>query len=176
MIKEEDNIPQHLYRHYNKEGVLLYVGISLSAINRLGQHKDHAHWFSLISRVEIESFSSRAEVRNAEISAINKENPLYNLQRPTLKEQKTIYQDAKDDLVKRIVTFNITYSIYDLVNILGIRQSQILKEIEKGLLSCVELPGLATSRNPNPKKKIRITGWQLIDYIEQLERKNGYSK
>ena len=145
MIKEEDNSPQHLYRHYNKEGVLLYVGISLSAINRLGQHKDHAHWFSLISRVEIESFSSRAEVRNAEIAAINKENPLYNLQRPTLKEQKTIYQDAKDDLVKRIVTFNITYSIDDLVNILGLRKSQILKEIEKGLLSCVELPGLATS-------------------------------
>jgi hypothetical protein len=45
---------EHLYRHFDKDGTLLYVGISLSAINRLGQHKDNAHWFSSIKRVEIE--------------------------------------------------------------------------------------------------------------------------
>lgn len=177
MSKEEENITrQYLYRHYNKEGALLYVGISLNAINRLGQHKDHAHWFDLISKVEIESFSSRCEVRKAEIVAINKENPLYNLQRPSLKEEKTTYQDAKDVLIKRIVSFNAVYKIDDICNVLGIRRTSVLKEIEKGTLSCIEIDGTVRSNIPNPKKIIRITGWQLIDYIEQLERKNACSK
>lgn len=168
---DKDRSTQHLYRHYCAEGGLLYVGISLSAINRLGQHKDHSHWFSKISRVEIESFASRAEVISAERLAISKENPLYNIQRYKLKEEKTKYQDAKDDLIKRVIQFNVTYSVDGIASALGIRPSQVLKEIEQGRLSCIEIDGWVKSNIPNPKKIIKITGWQLIDYIEQLDNK-----
>lgn len=67
-----------LYRHYDKDGVLLYVGISLSAIARLAQPRRGARWFEYISRVEIEQFDSRKEALQAEKDAIAKEQPFYN--------------------------------------------------------------------------------------------------
>ena len=32
----------HPYRHYDKNGNLLYVGVSLSSLQRLGQHKSNS--------------------------------------------------------------------------------------------------------------------------------------
>jgi hypothetical protein len=121
--------------------------------------------------VDIETYSTREEVRSAEIVAINKEKPLYNLQRPSLKEEKTLYQEAKDELVKRIVKFNVMYTVEEAASVLGVRRSSVIAEMGKGALSFIELEGRIRSNVPNPKKLIRITGWQLIDFIEQLERK-----
>lgn len=66
-----------LYRHYNEMGELLYVGISLSAINRLSQHKTSG-WFIEIAKVDIEQFETRMLALNAEETAIKKEKPKYN--------------------------------------------------------------------------------------------------
>lgn len=72
----------YLYRHFDKDGALLYVGISLSAVQRLGQHKDHSHWFQQIARVEIEEHPTRAAALLAESKAIRDENPKFNIIRP----------------------------------------------------------------------------------------------
>lgn len=66
-----------LYRHWGKNGDLLYVGISLSAVNRLSQHKD-SFWFDEIEKVTIESFANREVLKLAEIEAIRNERPLHN--------------------------------------------------------------------------------------------------
>jgi len=50
-----------LYRHFDRCNRLLYVGVSLKAIRRLMDHRDHAHWFDQIVRVEIEQFSTRED-------------------------------------------------------------------------------------------------------------------
>ena len=160
----------HLYRHYDKDRTLLYVGISLSSIQRLGQHKDNAHWFSQISIVEIEHFETRKEASDAEKIAISKENPLHNLYRPTVTEQKTAYQESKDDLVTRIVNFNPTYTPIDIVIILGMQKKAVQDEMDNGNLGYIEVDGRKSSRWPVKKKRL-ITGWQLIDYIELLERR-----
>jgi GIY-YIG catalytic domain-containing protein len=68
-----------LYRHFDADGTLLYVGISLSALNRLGQHKQNAEWFDKIARVAIEKFPTRAAALEAEHNAIKEEKPLYNV-------------------------------------------------------------------------------------------------
>lgn len=68
-----------LYRHFDADGVLLYVGISINAINRLGQHKTNSEWFGKIHRVEIIKFETDDLVRNAEIYAIKTEKPLHNV-------------------------------------------------------------------------------------------------
>ena len=68
-----------LYRHFNKAGDLLYVGVSLSALHRLGQHSDHSEWFRSIAKVTIEHFETRSEALNAEREAIGKERPLHNI-------------------------------------------------------------------------------------------------
>ena len=68
-----------LYKHYDSEGVLLYVGISLSATNRLYQHKSESHWYHNIARVDIENFPSRVELMAAEIKQIRELGPLHNI-------------------------------------------------------------------------------------------------
>jgi excinuclease UvrABC nuclease subunit len=72
--------PAQLYRHFGDDGTLLYVGISLSAIQRLAQHRDHAHWFEQIKRVEMQQFPTREEALAAEREAIAREQPLFNIQ------------------------------------------------------------------------------------------------
>jgi hypothetical protein len=71
--------PTQLYRHFDDEGRLLYVGISLSAITRLAQHRSASHWSRAIVRVEIEHFDTRREALMAEAKAIIEERPLHNI-------------------------------------------------------------------------------------------------
>lgn len=68
----------YLYRHFNKSGKLLYVGISICALERLRQHRDDSTWFDDIATVEIERFATAKEAIAAEIVAIQKEKPLHN--------------------------------------------------------------------------------------------------
>lgn len=67
-----------LYRAFDEQGVLLYVGISLSAIMRLSAHRRSSGWYGRCARLEITSFPSRSEALAAEIDAIVKENPVFN--------------------------------------------------------------------------------------------------
>jgi hypothetical protein len=67
-----------LYRHFSKDNRLLYVGISISVMARLQQHKS-SPWWRDISYITFERFSSCTIAKAAERMAIEKENPLYNI-------------------------------------------------------------------------------------------------
>ncbi|MEO1720939.1 MAG: hypothetical protein AAFR84_00890 [Pseudomonadota bacterium] len=67
-----------LYRHYDADGVLLYVGIALNHVSRLSQHMASASWFYEIARIEVEHFDSRLAAETAERIAIRDERPLHN--------------------------------------------------------------------------------------------------
>ena len=67
-----------LYRHFDLNGNLLYVGISLSALSRLHQHEQEAHWFNRIDVIQLEQFATRPEALAAEKDAIQIERPAYN--------------------------------------------------------------------------------------------------
>jgi excinuclease UvrABC nuclease subunit len=73
-------VKNYLYRHFDKNDRLLYVGISLSVFQRLAQHRSRAHWFEQICRVEMEQFATREEAKAAERVAIKREKPLFNIQ------------------------------------------------------------------------------------------------
>jgi len=73
------NEPTQLYRHFDAQDRLLYVGISLSTVARLTQHRISSDWYSQISRVEIQKFDTRSEAEGAEWEAIQKEKPIYNI-------------------------------------------------------------------------------------------------
>ncbi|MFL9922575.1 hypothetical protein PQR75_46670 [Paraburkholderia fungorum] len=70
--------PTDLYRHFDADGTLLYVGISLSAIARLKQHKSAAGWRGKITKVTIETLPSREAALDAESAAIKTERPVWN--------------------------------------------------------------------------------------------------
>ena len=77
-VKGEKELHQ-LYRHWDAEERLLYVGISLSAVGRLSQHRKTALWYERIAKVTIENFNSREELEAAEKEAIKREKPLHNI-------------------------------------------------------------------------------------------------
>jgi excisionase family DNA binding protein len=71
----------NLYRHYDAEGKLLYVGISLSAVKRLSEHMKEACWADKIVKVEIETFETREKALDAETNAIQTESPTHNIKK-----------------------------------------------------------------------------------------------
>jgi hypothetical protein len=74
------SVRTQLYRHYDKHGRLLYVGISLSAVKRLAAHRAGSDWARAIYRVQIQTFTTRAKALKAELRAIKNEGPLFNIQ------------------------------------------------------------------------------------------------
>jgi hypothetical protein len=68
-----------LYRIWGNDGQLLYVGISKSALSRLGQHLTEKPWAEEISNVTIETFPTRELAAAAEVAAIKAERPLHNV-------------------------------------------------------------------------------------------------
>jgi len=75
---EKSSFIVSLYRHFSEDRMLLYVGISLSTLVRLGQHRSHAHWFNKIAYITIEWFENRKQALEAETKARLNEGPLYN--------------------------------------------------------------------------------------------------
>ena len=70
---------QALYRLYNADRELLYIGISKSALGRLAQHLDDKPWADEIATVKIERHPvSRFEIEQMERDAIIAERPRYN--------------------------------------------------------------------------------------------------
>ena len=68
-----------LYRIWGIDDQLLYVGISKSALSRLGQHLTEKSWAADIVNVTIETYSTRELAAAAEIAAIKAEKPLHNV-------------------------------------------------------------------------------------------------
>lgn len=70
-----------LYRWFDKDDNLLYVGISYSAMVRASQHKAKSNdgWYDLAVKSTTENFDSRDAALKAESIAIKTEKPKYNL-------------------------------------------------------------------------------------------------
>ena len=154
---------QHLYRHFDKTGALLYVGISLSTVKRLSEHKQGSHWYRDIVRVEIEHYETREEAIAAEIAAIRAENPLHNIQRH-LEVLKPTAMVAKSD--QSIVVFKAMYSLSDAAGTLDISHNMLLRLIDDKKIGFVIVGHRHNAQGSKPI--LKITGWQLIAFLEAL--------
>jgi hypothetical protein len=69
-----------LYRCFDSDGVLLYVGMSRSLGRRLEAHAKGSVFAPWLARVDIdgESHETRESVRAAEVLAIMSEDPVFN--------------------------------------------------------------------------------------------------
>lgn len=68
-----------VYRAYDADGRLLYVGSSVDVGGRLRHHVDHAPWWPSLSCVTTESFDTPDMAREAELGAIAAEHPRWNV-------------------------------------------------------------------------------------------------
>jgi len=175
MIMEETR--QHLYRHFDEWENLLYVGVSLSAIQRLAQHKHQSHWFNSIEKITIERFLTRKEALEAERTAIQKENPLHNVALKNIPDPKMLRitedkrEDSRVNLTNHIVEFKPMYSFEDAAHVFGVGTSKIKEWCEVGKLGYVVISKRWNAQYNKWSLKKRITGWQILDYIENLEIK-----
>jgi predicted GIY-YIG superfamily endonuclease len=80
LYRENGNREHWVYRLYDAEDTLLYVGMTFQQHTRYEEHR-RKWWGEQIARVEWESFPNRKTARDAEGIAINDENPVYNTRR-----------------------------------------------------------------------------------------------
>jgi hypothetical protein len=52
--------PHVVYRAYDRDGCLLYVGVSLNPLGRMSAHKASSGWWSQVARIDIEHLPNRA--------------------------------------------------------------------------------------------------------------------
>lgn len=68
-----------VYRHYDINKNLLYVGITNNLFGRTMQHEQTATWYNDISLITVEHFVEREEAINKESLYIKELNPKHNI-------------------------------------------------------------------------------------------------
>lgn len=111
IMTRRDNSTYSLYRHFDADHNLLYVGISLSTLQRIGEHKSSAVWFDLIALVTIERFSNKAKALEAEKAAIKNEGPFYNVVHGPIEKLETMAELRRIKKAKTDEDDAISFSI-----------------------------------------------------------------
>lgn len=68
-----------LYRMFNADEKLLYIGLTKNPSDRFTQHSRDKHWWSDVSVIRVEHFATRRDLMNAEAKAIKYEKPIHNI-------------------------------------------------------------------------------------------------
>lgn len=68
-----------LYRYFDSDGQLLYVGITGDNTKRQSQHRRNSFWFGEIASATFEHFDDRISALEAEATAIQEEKPKFNI-------------------------------------------------------------------------------------------------
>lgn len=67
-----------IYRHWDANDLLLYIGQSVDLPRRMRAHKSGSHWYTSVVKITIEWFPSQYEATLAELAAIRGESPVHN--------------------------------------------------------------------------------------------------
>jgi predicted GIY-YIG superfamily endonuclease len=89
---------QALYRFYDSNKILLYVGISKNLMTRFQNHYESKTWINQVAETKVEWFESRKLAGLQERAAIRWEYPLYNKQSVVIgsKEEKHFHALSTD--------------------------------------------------------------------------------
>jgi hypothetical protein len=157
----KEGVPTALYRHFDGEGRLLYVGISLSPTYRLSQHRVSSSWFVRISRISVEWFHNRDTALEAERRAIKAEKPEYNIVHKVNAKQQRLAELAEEscaELTMKVTRFDASHGFKGAAHLAGIRPAKMAAALFHG-----DLPYYLDGDN------VVITGWSLIAFIEALQ-------
>ena len=161
------NETTQLYRHWDADGNLLYVGITAAADQRLKEHvsgSSRSHWSFEIATVTVETFHSRREALEAERRAIFSEAPKYNIgaagspaklvKKPKLKAPQTAIEDG------RVFLWQPTYNVSEVAKLFDVTPGRVKSFMDDGLLGYVAIP---SGRYP----KRLVTFDQIEDFLAQ---------
>lgn len=153
-IVEVEDRPTHLYRHFDSTGRLLYVGISYNVMKRMKDHSKASHWFTEVSRIEVDLFPCRADAEIAEYRAIKAERPMYNDKHNDLPHTQECYAGITDLLFHDFVEYNLkrTYDPSSAGALSGVHYCDLMDDIQDGKISTVE----------GHKGYWELSGWQVL--------------
>jgi excinuclease UvrABC nuclease subunit len=84
-----------IYRCYDADGSLLYIGSSINVEQRLEAHQSTSFWRCHVARVRLQIAPDELTARRLEAKAIRAENPRFNLQHRPPRSQWS-EQDFRD--------------------------------------------------------------------------------
>lgn len=75
------DVPTCLYRLFDRDGRLLYIGITVNPPSRFAQHAEDKAWWAEVDpeSVSVVWFDTRAEAEKLELLAVRDERPLHNV-------------------------------------------------------------------------------------------------
>jgi hypothetical protein len=158
-IVGEEVIKHHLYRHFDADGLLLYVGISINAINRLYQHSNASAWFDEIKTITIEHFDSLDAVVNAERTAIRDEKPKWNSQ--AYEPRQVTNQTGDFDLEW---VYDCYLTVEEIYKKHAISQQSVLKMIRDGKWRYY-VNKIKKKNGPFFKVEIRVNAMDFQEYM-----------
>lgn len=93
------NIKTALYRHFDENDCLLYVGISSRLPQRNREHKSFSHWFQAVTKITVSWFQCRDDALSAEYMAIKTEKPVHNKIHSSIDEGGCVVVKIPDELI-----------------------------------------------------------------------------
>lgn len=187
-VKKENYVrgkSAELYRYFNKDNTLLYIGESLHAVGRACQHRAVSSWYFESTTMTIERFDCKKDARAAERIAIKEEKPLHNIVHNNKiadavpvkatgvngKEEYTGLVTKKDDpwakrakedrmILLRSVVYKPLYRLSEAAEMLCINATKLKELAAAGEISVIIADNL----------RMYVTGWALIDYLENMQK------
>ena len=92
-----------LYRHFDINDNLLYVGIALKPLSRLEAHKSSSSWIEDVANIKVKWFENRVTALIEEELAIKTESPKYNIAHNSGNSRNSITPYVVGDIVIAIV-------------------------------------------------------------------------
>lgn len=79
-----------VYRFFDADGRLLYVGSTFHLRDRLSSHRRNSPWFELAARMEAEEYANEQSARLVEVVSIQCEAPLFNVKSTPVEQQRAL--------------------------------------------------------------------------------------
>lgn len=171
------NEPHALYRHYDKDGRLLYVGITNDPGQRWEQHQGK-NWWHHVDTTKIERYPDRAAVESAETAAIKAERPWWNItHNDSMLRYRSKCGKAADKFEELCAELNVTIDdvLFEMRFSAEIKESQSKAQSENhgatesgaAMRLCEHLCGWIVQ---NGARRPRITARWLDDARRLMER------
>ena len=159
-----EQIRTALYRYFDPDGKLLYVGISLSPTYRQSQHRDSSHWYERIETMRVQWFDCRRDALDAERAAIKAECPECNVMHNRTvsaidARMEQLADESRAELTQRVTRYQPAYAVKAAGDSTGVGETSIRWAMAAG-----DLPYYPTGHNT-----VAISGWALIAYVEALQ-------
>lgn len=138
-----------LYRHFDAEGALLYIGISGGWFRRTAEHMKSSPWWREVSHIEITYYQNKADALAAETDAIARENPRHN-------KQKSVRRTVPNPAAMRS----------EVADSLSLKSAAVLLGISYTFLRSLVAKGDICATRDGPRR-LYITRAEIKDFIRR---------